>query len=190
MPTAASENTVETVQQDVQRALKRAHSVRALETKAELVNNTYPLLLQLCAAVEERFQRHEAALEELLEETTESGVEPELADEIKKVFILGAQLGELVVGLIPTLDDMRKKRAADAVACYVAESNRVIDLLDEATLVPVDDAEANAALGPEDDGDDDEEGDDDDDDGGDDDGGEPTPVPAPVAAAPTEKEGA
>lgn len=142
-----SENPILDVSKDVSRALKRAHGAKALETRSELVNNVYPLIQQLIVAVEERFQRSEAAIEHILDEeedVDESRLEPELAAAIRGVFTLGAQLGEMLVSLIPQTDDLARKRAAEAVAKFADEASRVSDLIEDATLV---DEEAEEELG-------------------------------------------
>jgi hypothetical protein len=164
METAASETPMIEVAKDVQRALKRAAGAKALETRLELVNNVYPLLQQILAAVDARVAPLEAAVDELLDGDEGSRIEPDLADAIKKVLVRGTQLGEMLVALIPSMDDLQRKRHADAVAGYVSEANHVALLVDDATLVEEGVVDED---GPEDDdgeGDEDDEDDEDEDD--------------------------
>ena len=72
---AQAENLMTDVAMDLKRALKRAMAATALDTRAELVNNVYPLIEQALIAIDERFQRNESALDEHNEATAKRGAE-------------------------------------------------------------------------------------------------------------------
>lgn len=141
MSTALAEPPFADLAVDIRRHAKRLHSLgpeAEVNVRAELVNNIYPLLQAILEAVDARVAPIEGAVDELLGDE-ESTLQPELAEDIKRVFALGAQLAEVLAQLIPAADDMTKKRYASAIDTYAVEMHRVAALVDDATLVEDDD---------------------------------------------------
>lgn len=77
---------LEDVSKEIQREIKRAKEAGYLETKKELANTVYPLLLQTCEAIEE-------ALAEFYSDLTEDSlIQPELGNQIFATLDLGDQI--------------------------------------------------------------------------------------------------
>jgi cytochrome c1 len=99
---------------DINVACRRLASIR-FETpddvRAELLNNTYPAIVELA--------KQTAEVDEIVAEMSEqqgSFIEPELAAEIIAALALGTQLVEEIRKL--KLDDVSKKRVAELCAAY------------------------------------------------------------------------
>jgi hypothetical protein len=71
---------------DINRALQRAVGARALETRSELANNVYPLLMSIMEAVDERFQEMESVVAEIAENGGSLPISPEVAQALQTAF--------------------------------------------------------------------------------------------------------
>ena len=121
----------EDVVADLNRAIQRLYKAKAVETKQELVNNVYPLMLSFVEASNARHLESEEMIAELLGET-ESIVQPELYDEIADAFNAGRALVDALATV--TTDEVTAKRLAALALTFVEKSNAVEQLLVDMTL--------------------------------------------------------
>ena len=131
--------SVEDVIADVNHQIKRVMGAKAVETKSELVNNVYPLLLTAIEALMGRQAETEEVVAGLLGET-ESIVQPELADEIANAFNAGR---ELIAALEPILaassaDEVAKARVKSAATNFATLTDKVETLVAEVLLEDVE----------------------------------------------------
>ena len=143
--------TYEDVISDLNRALQRLHKAKAVETRGELINNVYPLMLAILEASHVRHLESEEMIAELLGET-ESIVQPELYDEIAGAFNAGRELVSALAAV--QTDEVTAKRLGALATTFLEKAAAVEQMV------------ADVAL--EDEPDDPDEGDDDGDDDGDD----------------------
>ena len=135
--------TFQEVVGDLNRAVTRAAQSKHLDTRPELVNNVYPMILQLLEACNERFTEVEEAVNSIIDET-ETIIQTDEAETIVQALDAGMLLAE-AAEKYPDL--------APLVASYKDLATKAAELVGEVTLA--DD---------EDDDDDDDEDDDEDED--------------------------
>jgi len=149
--------------------LKKTPPTSVEEMTKELIFNVYPSMIALAENI--------AEVDEVIQEVVEqqdSYIRPELAAQIFATIAAGAVLIELTQELMPDLDDLKKKKLADAIKAF--EKNA------ELTAMGVGDAITDPG-----DDDEDDEDDEDEDDGETDEDEEKTPVEVPQPAV-AEKE--
>lgn len=84
--------TMEEVAGDIQRALSQCIKTQTpLETRAELANNVYPLMLALIESVNTRCLESEELVQSLIDES-ETIIQPEEASQLDETFLLGEEL--------------------------------------------------------------------------------------------------
>lgn len=131
--------TIEDVTADVNHQLQRVLKAKAVETKAELVNNVYPLLLSVIEAFSARALETEEVVAGILGET-ESIVQPELYEEITKAFNVGRELVSALDGALAaltadgTLDELTHKRLQTLSAAFTEQTNVAETLVTEVAL--------------------------------------------------------
>lgn len=111
---------VEDVVADIQHQIKRCVGAKAVETKGELVNNVYPMMLSMIESIMGRLGETEEVVASLLGET-DSIVQPELYTEIANAFNAGRALAAAVTD--PALAELVQTFlvAADAAEAQLAE---------------------------------------------------------------------
>lgn len=130
--------SVEDVIADINHQIKRGAGAKALETKAELVNNVYPLMLSVVEAFAARLGETEEIVAQLLGEG-ESIVQPELAELIAAAFGAGGELVKAVEAA--PMDDVTKQRLMNLVATFSEKTAAVEAALSEVTLEDVEEAD-------------------------------------------------
>lgn len=127
--------TFQEVVGDLNRAVTRAAQSKHLDTKPELVNNVYPMMLQLLEACHERFTEAEETINSIIDET-ETILQPDAAEVIVQALDSGMVLAEAaekypdLAPLVSSYKDLATK-AAELVGEVTLETQDTDDSDDE-----------------------------------------------------------
>lgn len=130
--------SIEDAVADINHQIKRCVGAKAVETKAELVNNVYPLMLNVVEALAARQAETEEIVAQLLGEG-ESIVQPEFAAQIAEAFAAGGALASAIAEA--QMDEVTKQRLMNLVADFSEKTAAVEVALSELTLEDVEEPE-------------------------------------------------
>lgn len=133
--------SVETLMKDCEAARRRLVEnplATSSAVSAELANNVYPMIK---AALSEIIEVDEIVQEVI--EQTESFLQKDTADQIVAALTAGGQMAKLITDLIQeeagSIDDLRAKKFADAVAVWTAAAVPAAKAVHEAMITDDDD---------------------------------------------------
>lgn len=130
--------SIEDAVADINHQIKRCVGSKAVETKAELVNNVYPLMLNVVEALAARQAETEEIVAQLLGEG-ESIVQPEFAAQIAEALAAGGALASAIAEA--QMDEVTKQRLMNLVADFSEKTAAVEVALSELTLEDVEEPE-------------------------------------------------
>jgi hypothetical protein len=139
---------------DINRAIQGAARSKGLDTKHEVVNNVYPLMISMLESIDERFQELEGVVAEMAESNSEIvTISPEVANKLQTAFSAADAIAQYAANHLP---EEHKPGLIKLIATYQTAVQAAADAIRADQEAGLDEDEDE-----EDEGDDsDEEGDD------------------------------